>query len=261
MSLRDDLKNVSDTAIEQLSARFHDLPRPLLAAIGAGDIAVERLAALRESLTGSLPSGGTPSGDDVKAFASDLPARAQQVAGEVAQNLEQFASSAPAKAQKLISELPDKAAEFADSLSPENVRGTVEAYTQMVAMIYDNLAERGGKAVAKVRPDAASGSAPSAPARASAKASPTSETRTSGATRSTVRSAAGAKTSGASRTAGSTTRKASGTASGGSAAAGRASTAKPTGRKATGTKVSGSAAGRSTTRRATGARPKGDSKA
>lgn len=257
MSLRDDLKNVSDAAIEQLSARFHDLPRPLLAAIGAGDIAVERLAALRESLTGSLPTGRTPGGDDVKAFASDLPARAQQVAGEVAQSLEQFASSAPAKAQKLISELPDKASEFADSLSPENVRGTVEAYTQMVAMIYDNLAERGGKAVAKARPDAAAGSTTSAPARVSAKASPTSETRTSGATRSTVRSAAGAKTPGASRTAGSTTRK----ASGGSAASGRASTGQTTGRKTSGAKGSGSAAGRSTTRRTGSARPQDDSKA
>jgi hypothetical protein len=254
MSLRDDLKSVSDTAIEQLSARFHDLPRPLLAAIGAGDIAVERLAALRESLTGSRSTGGTPSGDDVKAFAADLPARAQQVAGEVAQNLEQFASSAPAKAQKLISELPDKASEFADSLSPENVRSTVEAYTQMVAMIYDNLAERGGKAVAKTRP---SGSATSAPVRTAAKTSPTSETRTSGATRSTVRSAAGAKTPGAGRKATGTTRKVSGDAAGGSATAGRASTAKATGRKSSGARASGSAAGRSTTRRATGGRPEG----
>jgi hypothetical protein len=194
MSLRNDLKSVSDTAIEQLSARFHDLPRPLLAAIGAGDIAVERLAALRESLTGSLPTGGgTPTGEDVKAFAADLPSRAQQVAGEGAQNLEQFASSAPAKVQKLISELSEKASEFADSLSPDNVRSTVEAYTQMVAMSYDNLAERGGKAVAKTRPESA-GSAQRTARPAAAKPSPTSETRTSGATRSTVRSAAGAKT-------------------------------------------------------------------
>ncbi len=150
MSLRTDVKNAGEGAIEQLAARFHDLPRPLLAAIGAGDMAVERLASLRESLGDSLPGSSTASGD-VKTFAAELPAKAQQIAADVASSIEEFASQAPAKAQKLIAELPGKMNEIAESLSPENVKGTVEAYTQLVGMIYGNLAERGEKAVAKTR--------------------------------------------------------------------------------------------------------------
>ena len=50
MALVTDFRAVSENAIEQLADRFDDLPRPLLAAIGAGDLAVEQLAALRESL-------------------------------------------------------------------------------------------------------------------------------------------------------------------------------------------------------------------
>ena len=50
MSFVTDIRAVSESAIEQLADRFDDLPRPLLAAIGAGDLAVEQWAALRESV-------------------------------------------------------------------------------------------------------------------------------------------------------------------------------------------------------------------
>lgn len=154
MSLLTDLKNVSDSAVEQLAARFGDLPKPLLAAIGAGDLAVERLVRLREQVGEKFGAGdGMPSGDDVKAFAGDLPAKAQKIATDVAHQLERLAADAPGKAQKLIGELPARAQEFSNSLSPENLRQTVESYTQLVASIYGNLAERGGDAVAKARPD------------------------------------------------------------------------------------------------------------
>ncbi|MET0965151.1 MAG: hypothetical protein ABWZ02_02075, partial [Nakamurella sp.] len=52
-----DIRSVSDSAIDSIADRFNDLPRPLLAAIGAGDFAIEQLAALRESLIEQIVAG------------------------------------------------------------------------------------------------------------------------------------------------------------------------------------------------------------
>ena len=41
MSFLTDLRGMSEAAVSQLTDRFGDLPRPLLAAIGAGDFAVD----------------------------------------------------------------------------------------------------------------------------------------------------------------------------------------------------------------------------
>jgi hypothetical protein len=245
MSLVTDLRAVSENAIEQVAARFPDLPRPLLAAIGAGDMAVERLAELREEVgstvsdrvaggpldltevratvsdlpsraqhaaaglqgkaqqaAGDLPGRAQKFAADVQdrtqhaaadlsgraqkmasdlpgraqkmaadlpgraqkaaadlpgkaqQVAADLPTKAQQVASDVAGNIEQFAADAPGKAQNLISQLPGKVSEFsaaAKSLSPEALSGTVEAYTQLVGMIYGKLAERGERSWSRAR--------------------------------------------------------------------------------------------------------------
>ncbi|SDO94012.1 hypothetical protein SAMN04515671_2418 [Nakamurella panacisegetis] len=164
MSLITDIRAVSENAVEQLAARFSDLPRPLLAAIGAGDMAVARLADLRESLSESIGDRVSPPSLDVTDVRSaaadlgakvvDLPSKAQKVAADVAGSIESFAAEAPAKAQELISTLPDKLAELqaaAQSLSPDAVRETLEAYTQLAGMIYGNLADRGDKTWNKVR--------------------------------------------------------------------------------------------------------------
>ncbi len=157
MSLITDLRAVSESAVEQLAGRFSDLPRPLLAAIGAGDIAIERLAEMREMLTDSigdrLPTGG-PSRPDVRAAVSDLPTRAQKVAADVASGIEQFAAQAPSRAQELIGALPERLAEFStvtQSMSPLALRETVDAYTHLVGLIYANLAERGDRTWSKAR--------------------------------------------------------------------------------------------------------------
>lgn len=163
MSLITDLRAVSENAVEQLAARFSDLPRPLLAAIGAGDLAIERLAELRESLGESVSDrvgGGVPDAADFRTAMSDLPYRAQKMAAEAAGSLEQFAIEAPGKAQELIAQLPNTLTEMqtaAQSLSPDAVKQTVEAYTQLVGTIYGNLADRGDQTWIKVR---ASGSRP-----------------------------------------------------------------------------------------------------
>jgi hypothetical protein len=157
MSLITDLRAVSENAVEQLAARFSDLPRPLLAAIGAGDLAIERLAELRESLGESVSDrvgGGAPDAADFRTTMSDLPHRAQKVAADVAGSLEQFAIEAPGKAQELIAQLPNTLTEMqtaAQSLSPDAVKQTVDAYTQLVGTIYGNLADRGDQTWTKVR--------------------------------------------------------------------------------------------------------------
>ncbi len=158
MSLITDLRAVSENAVEQIAARFTDLPRPLLAAIGAGDLAVRSLAELRESLADSVGdrvSAGSPVDvTDVRSAVADLSGRAQRVAADVAGSIEQFAADAPARAQELIGQLPGRLAEFqsvAQSLSPDTVRETVESYTQLVGMIYGNFAVRGDRTWSKVR--------------------------------------------------------------------------------------------------------------
>lgn len=157
MSFLTDLRAVSEGVVEQVAGRFTDLPRPLLAAIGAGDVAVERLAELREQLRDALPGteelaevAKARNIEDVRSLAGHLPAKAQQAAAGVASSIEQYLAQAPAKAQELVAELPTKVAEFSQALSPETVRETLEAYTQLAGHIYGNLADRGETAWEKV---------------------------------------------------------------------------------------------------------------
>ena len=105
----------------------------------------------------------------VQKAAGDLPAKAQEVATDIAESLQGFAATAPAMAQKLIAELPAKAAEFRGNLTRDNIKSTLDAYIQLVGMIYGSLAERGGKAVAKAQPGTSNGkpTAPTAGAGAS----------------------------------------------------------------------------------------------
>ena len=197
MSLIDDLRAVSENAVEQLAARFSDLPRPLLVAIGAGDMAVARFADLRESLAESLGDRvGPPSVDlpDVRAAVADLPSKAQRVAGVAADlpsKAQRVAADLPSKAQQVAADLPSRAQKAATDLpamaqkvaadvaaSIENFAaeapgqgagahraaagqarrdpdrnpvalarsrcaGTMDAYGQLAALIYGNLADRG----------------------------------------------------------------------------------------------------------------------
>jgi hypothetical protein len=96
--IRTDLRAVSESAIDQLADRFDDLPRPLLAAIGAGDLAMEQLAALRESLMEQFASSA-PQPADVRSFTTDLPAKAQQAATEYAGKVTKAATEYAGKMQ------------------------------------------------------------------------------------------------------------------------------------------------------------------
>src|SRR6478752_6659972 len=99
MSFVTDIRAVSESAIEQAADRFDDLPRPLLAAIGAGDLAVEQWAALREAVIEQMATGGSR-GVDAVTFTTDLPARAQQAATEYVGKVQQAATDYVGKAQQ-----------------------------------------------------------------------------------------------------------------------------------------------------------------
>ncbi len=123
MNLLHDIRDVSDKAIDKLAEVWGDLPRPVLAAIGAGDAAMEKLAALRRK--------------------------------EFVQDVERFLSELPGKAQQLVAGLPAKAQEAANALKPDHLRDTVEDYRSTVTAAYGNLADRGNETVARARSAAA----------------------------------------------------------------------------------------------------------
>ncbi len=156
MSFITDIREVSESALGQAAERFSDLPRPLLAAIGAGDFAVEQLAELREALT-TGKEFSAPSTDDVKnvagevrGFANDLPHRIQEAATGVVESVQKFAADAPAMTQQLVAQLPAMVTEIREALSADQLRGAVDGYTQLAGAIYGSLADRGDKTWHKV---------------------------------------------------------------------------------------------------------------
>ncbi|TKV58538.1 hypothetical protein FDO65_13395 [Nakamurella flava] len=136
------LRAVSDGAIDQLAGRFAGLPRPLLAAIGAGDLAVEHLAVLREMAREQV-AGLPVDGDEVVAAAAGVAASVQHFAGEL-----------PGRLQGLAAELPGRVAALTRAtgeLDPAAVRSTLEAYTEAAGVIYGGLARRGDRIWSDVR--------------------------------------------------------------------------------------------------------------
>src|SRR6188472_2346830 len=97
-----DIRTVSDSVIDQLADRFDDLPRPLLAAIGAGDLAVEQLAALRESLLAQLTESATRPAD-LRSFTADLPGKAQHAAADYVGKVTETATDYVGKVQQTAS--------------------------------------------------------------------------------------------------------------------------------------------------------------
>jgi hypothetical protein len=147
MSIVTDIRAVSENAIEQVADRFDDLPRPLLAAIGAGDLAVERLAALRESLRDQLPQT-TVDDQDVRSLAAELPGMAQKLAADLPATAQKVAADLPATAQKVAAELPgmaQKAAADAQKAAFDiaaSIQDSIQAWvTQLPAKAQELVAE------------------------------------------------------------------------------------------------------------------------
>ncbi len=147
MSFLTDLRGISEAAVNQLTDRFGDLPRPLLAAIGAGDFAVERLAELREALAASLEQRAAATTGEARDLAADLPHKVQDAAGEVLESVQRLAADVPARTQHLVDQLPERVADIREALSPEQLKAAVDGYAQLAAVIYSSLADRGDKQV------------------------------------------------------------------------------------------------------------------
>lgn len=173
----DDLKHASQTAFDKLAGQLGDLPKPVLAAIGAGDVAIERLDRLRTAVRGRLEEDlgetitvphGVPDATEVRDFATRLPGRARKVAEGTLRHVGDLAGEVPDKAQQLVADLPARAQEFANAVSRENLRGTVDDYTRRVADAYADLARRGAGRVEAHSEGRTAGGADRAPAKAHA---------------------------------------------------------------------------------------------
>lgn len=170
-----DLSERAQAALEKIADRLPQLPKPVLAAIGAADLAGRQLSELISRLgerTG-LNEAKMPERDevvdDLRTAAADLPARVQRVAAdlpekvqamvaevpnkakELADQIEQFATALPGKVQKLTDELPGKVSEVAENLQPETLKASADAYGQLISSVFETLAERGEKTWADIR--------------------------------------------------------------------------------------------------------------
>ena len=107
MSLVTDIRSVSESVIEQIADQFDDLPRPLLAAIGAGDLAVQSLAALRQSLMEQVATT-TVDADGVRSFATSLSEKAQRSVLDWSDKATKVVVDWSEKAQKRAADLADQ---------------------------------------------------------------------------------------------------------------------------------------------------------
>jgi hypothetical protein len=157
MSFLSNARHASENALDSIAGRFGELPRPVLALLGAGEMTAERLKELGEALGHSLPDAPA-SAAQVGDTASDLTDRAQHLARELASTLERLATTAPGKVQEFAAEIPDrvsampgKLAEMREQMSPGTARETAEAYGRLAKMIYGGLADKGEQLWTDVR--------------------------------------------------------------------------------------------------------------
>src|SRR4051794_26991229 len=109
MSAVTDIRAASEIALEQLSSRFNDLPRPVLAAIGAGDLALEQLAALRVEVMEQLAANAEAARSaDVRTLTTELPAKAQHLATDYAAKVQHAATDYTVKAQQVATDYVGK---------------------------------------------------------------------------------------------------------------------------------------------------------
>lgn len=155
-----ELKNLSEAALGRLGTQFGDLPAPLLAAVGASDVALDHLAHLRDYLTGGQDQGGD-SGDGAPGGDDDIPgdadderhsgggrfagadAEARRVLSAAESAVRRLARDVPDRAQQALADLPARAQEVANSLQPGRLRETASSASRRVTDAVSDLVERG----------------------------------------------------------------------------------------------------------------------
>lgn len=165
----------AQAALEKIADRLPDLPKPVLAALGAADLAGRQLSDLVGRLADRTGGKATtvPSRDEVvdelRSTATDLPARIQQLTADLpdkvqemvadlpsrakglADQLEEFATRIPGRVQKFTEELPGRVSEMGEQLQPDQIRQSADAYRQLIASVFSTLADRGEKTWADIR--------------------------------------------------------------------------------------------------------------
>lgn len=169
MTTSNDISARAQAALERVADRLPELPKPVLAAVGAADLAGRQLFDFVNKLSdkAGVKAPTIPDRDEVvdelRAAASDLPGKVQALAAEMpdkvqelvaelpdkakelADQLEQFATSLPGRVQKFTDELPGKVSEVGEQLQPDQIKNTAEAYGQLLGTVFSTLAERGEK--------------------------------------------------------------------------------------------------------------------
>jgi heparin binding hemagglutinin HbhA len=132
---------------ERTTPTVDDLKTPLLAAVGAADLALERVndivATLRER---------------AEEARSDASTRAHETRGRLT---------------KLQEDLPRRTEELRERFTSEELRKAAESYRETAAERYQDLVERGEAALQRLRSRRSKGAAKKAGGSASAKKAPT----------------------------------------------------------------------------------------
>jgi heparin binding hemagglutinin HbhA len=110
-----------------------DLKAPLLAAVGAADLALERV--------------------------NEIVATLRDRAGEARSDAEARVEENRARLNKLQEDLPNQFAELRDRLTSEELRKFAETYAENAQATYNNLIERGEAALERLRSQPAIGEA------------------------------------------------------------------------------------------------------
>ncbi|GAA2005769.1 hypothetical protein JL107_04575 [Nakamurella flavida] len=167
MSVLGDLRTASTDAVTRLAVRFSDLPRPVLAVIGAGDFIAEQMQELREAAASVVdgpapaPAGDpradagsrVPHGDDGTPGADPVE-RARQAAADLAAQI-------PDRVGRIAAEFPERVADLgalAGQFAPDALRDTAEAYGHLAGTVYSALAVRGRRTWSRARAGGGPGS-------------------------------------------------------------------------------------------------------
>jgi heparin binding hemagglutinin HbhA len=110
---------------EKNQLEIDDLKAPLLAAVGAADLALERV--------------------------NEIVAALRERAGEARTDAETRVGESRARINKLQTELPAQVGDFREKLTPDELRKFAEGYAEVAQSTYTKLIERGEAALERLR--------------------------------------------------------------------------------------------------------------
>jgi heparin binding hemagglutinin HbhA len=116
---------MAEKSVEKNTPNVEDLKAPLLAAVGAADLALERVNEIVTALR-----------DRAEEARTDAESRVEETRGRIT---------------KLQEELPERAQEFRGRLSGDELRRAAEGYREQATDLYNTLIERGEAALERLR--------------------------------------------------------------------------------------------------------------